>query len=96
VEQKKPDKTVNTSGQSCPIPIVECNRAIKTMQPGQVLELISTDIGSRMDISAWCQRTGHELVHIEDDGKIFRFYVRKRDWPVVARSDLKNERSSDR
>ena len=78
MDETKPDKTVDTSGQCCPVPMVETNRAIKTMQPGQVLELISTDIGSRMDIPAWCQRTGHELLRMEESGKIFRYYVRKR------------------
>ena len=78
MEEYKPDKTVDTSGQCCPVPMVETNRAIKALQPGQVLELISTDIGSRMDIPAWCQRTGHELLRMEESGKIFRYYVRKR------------------
>ena len=48
------------------------------MQPGEVIELISTDAGSRMDIPAWCDRTGHELLRAEEDGKTFRYYVRKR------------------
>ena len=74
----KADRTVDTSGQCCPAPIVETNRAIKAMQPGEVLELISTDVGSRMDIPAWCDRTGHELLRAEEDGKTFRYYVRKR------------------
>ncbi|MCR4301473.1 MAG: sulfurtransferase TusA family protein [Sulfuricaulis sp.] len=81
MSQDKPHRTVDTSGQCCPVPLVETNRAIKTMQPGEVLELISTDFGSRMDISAWCKRTGHELLRMEEDGKIFRYYVRKRAQP---------------
>jgi tRNA 2-thiouridine synthesizing protein A len=48
------------------------------MQPGEVLELISTDTGSRMDIPAWCDRTGHQLLRIDEDGKTFRYFVRKR------------------
>jgi tRNA 2-thiouridine synthesizing protein A len=74
----KADRTVDTSGQCCPVPMVETNRAIKSMQPGQVLELISTDIGSRTDIPAWCDRTGHELLRMEEHGRTFRYYVRKR------------------
>ena len=74
----KPDRRVDTTGQCCPVPIVETNRAIKQMQPGQVLEVICTDLGSRMDISAWCERTGHRLLVSEArDGK-FYFYVRRR------------------
>jgi tRNA 2-thiouridine synthesizing protein A len=74
----KPARTIDTSGQCCPVPMMESNRAIKTMQPGEVLELIATDIGARMDIPAWCQRTGHKLLHVDEDGKTFRYYVRKR------------------
>jgi tRNA 2-thiouridine synthesizing protein A len=76
--QPKPDRSIDTSGQCCPVPMVETNRAIKTMQPGEVLEVISTDLGSKMDIPAWCSRTGNKLVHSETDGPTFRYYVRKR------------------
>ena len=78
MSQDKPDRTVDTSGECCPGPLREAHRAIKTMQPGEVLELISTDIGSRMDIPAWCDRTGHVLLRIDEDGKTFRYFVRKR------------------
>lgn len=77
-ESGNPSRTIDTSGQCCPVPIVEINRAIKAMQPGEVLELVATDIGSRMDIPAWCRRTGHELLRMDEDGKTFRYYVRKR------------------
>jgi tRNA 2-thiouridine synthesizing protein A len=75
----KTTRTIDTSGQCCPVPLIETNRAIKTMQPGEVLEVISTDIGSRMDIPAWCKRTGHELLRAEEEGETFRYFVRKRD-----------------
>ena len=82
----KPTRTIDTSGQCCPVPMVETNRTIKIMQPGDVLEVISTDIGSRMDIPAWCERTGHELLRVEEEGKTYRFYVRKRGRPPQGQS----------
>jgi tRNA 2-thiouridine synthesizing protein A len=75
----RPDRTIDTSGAYCPVPMLETNRAIKTMQAGEVLEVISTDLGSKMDIPAWCGRTGNRLLYSESDGKTFRFYVRKRN-----------------
>ena len=77
-DSSKPARTIDTSGQCCPVPMVETNRAIKTLQPGDILEVIATDIGSKMDIPTWCGRTGHELVRMEEEGKTFRYYVRKR------------------
>ena len=74
----KPTRTIDTSGQCCPVPMIETNRAIKSLQAGEVLEVISTDVGSRMDIPAWCQRTGHELLRAEENGNTFRYFVRKK------------------
>lgn len=74
----KADRSIDTSGQCCPVPMVETNRAVKQMQSGQVLEVICTDTGSKMDIPAWCNRTGNKLVASgERDGK-FYYYVRRR------------------
>ena len=74
----KPVRTVDTSGSCCPVPIVETNRAIKTLAAGDVLEVIATDIGASMDIPAWCKRTGHALVETEDLDGSFHFYIRHR------------------
>lgn len=75
----RPDRVIDTSGHCCPTPMVETNRAIKQMQPGEVLEVISTDVGSKMDIPAWCGRTGHRLLSAaEEDGKVFRYTIQKR------------------
>ncbi len=74
----KPDRTVDTSGQCCPVPMVETNRAVKQMRPGEVLEVICTDIGSKTDIPAWCGRTGNKLVSSEEREGKFYYYVRRR------------------
>ena len=78
-EDLKPAKTVDTSGTCCPVPIVETNRAVKTIQAGEILQVICTDIGARMDIPAWCRRTSNTLVRTEDDGTIIRFFIRRRE-----------------
>jgi len=75
--EAKADKTVDTSGQVCPVPIIEINRAMKAMGAGEVVELISTDTGSKMDIPAWCDRTGNKLLKAEEHGGTFRYFVRK-------------------
>jgi len=73
----KADHAVDTSGLVCPQPMLAAQRAVKSMKKGEVLELISTDVGSRMDIPAWCERTGNELIQKQDDGKVFRYLIRK-------------------
>ncbi len=72
------DKTIDCSGLLCPIPVVKTRRAIKGMEIGQVLEMISTDPGVVPDMKAWENQTHHELLVSEDRGDgTFRFLIRK-------------------
>lgn len=73
----KVDKTVDYKGLFCPMPIVKISRAIKEIEVGQVLEMLADDPGSKADMQAWAKQTGHELVKMEQEGGVFRFYVRR-------------------
>lgn len=62
---------VNARGLQCPGPIVQLFKAIQNCNPGDVVVVEATDPGFRNDVEAWCRRTGHRLVSIEDkDGAI--------------------------
>jgi tRNA 2-thiouridine synthesizing protein A len=72
------DDTLDCTGLMCPMPIVKLAKKMKEMEPGQVLELVADDVGSKEDVPAWCNRTGNELVdQKEEDGK-FVYYVKKK------------------
>ncbi|RZD16761.1 MAG: sulfurtransferase TusA family protein [Candidatus Acididesulfobacter guangdongensis] len=71
------NKTLDASGLSCPLPIVKTKKEIDSMTSGQVLEVISTDPGSKNDMTAWCKRTGNELLESAEEGGKFKFYVKK-------------------
>jgi len=72
------DRQLDTCGTCCPMPMVNTNKAVKSMSGGQVLEVVATDPATRQDIPDWCHRTGHELIHQEAvDGK-FLYYVKKQ------------------
>lgn len=73
----KADMTLDTSGKCCPMPMVETNKAIKTLDPGQVLEIVATDPATQTDIPSWCRRTGNELLEQGNDAGVLRYYVRK-------------------
>jgi tRNA 2-thiouridine synthesizing protein A len=69
--------TLDTSGKCCPMPMVETNKAIKSLSDGDVLQIIATDPGTQVDIPSWCKRTGHELLISSVENNIFEYYVRK-------------------
>ncbi len=70
-------KTLDTSGLSCPLPVVKTKKALKDIEVGEILEMISTDAGSIPDMEAWARQTGHELLESNDEGKSFRFFIKK-------------------
>lgn len=69
--------TLDTSGKCCPMPMVETNKAMKSLSDGDVLQIIATDPGTQVDIPSWCERTGHELLLSNTENDIFKYYVRK-------------------
>jgi tRNA 2-thiouridine synthesizing protein A len=72
-----PAQTLDVKGKACPIPVVKTAKAMKEMQPGEVLEVLATDPGVEADMHAWTKQTGNELVSISQDEGVFRVLLRK-------------------
>lgn len=71
------DQTLDAKGLNCPLPILKAKKALQAMTAGNTLEIVATDPGSIKDFEAFCRTTGNELVQAENDGKIFRFLIKK-------------------
>jgi len=39
--------------------------------------MLADDPGSKADMQAWAKQTGHELAKMEEEGGVFKFYVRR-------------------
>ncbi|MFP4169636.1 MAG: sulfurtransferase TusA family protein [Methanomassiliicoccales archaeon] len=72
------EESLDCTGLMCPMPIVKLAKKMKAMEPGQVLELVADDVGSKEDVPAWCKRTGNELVDTKEEGGKYYYYVRKK------------------
>jgi tRNA 2-thiouridine synthesizing protein A len=74
----KVHKTVDARGWLCPKPILESRKTLKKMNINQVLEIQTTDPGSKVDIPSFVHVTGQELLISEEQcNQGFRFLVRK-------------------
>jgi tRNA 2-thiouridine synthesizing protein A len=72
-----PDKTLDTRGLRCPLPILKAKKAILGVPVGGTLEVLATDPGSREDFEVFARTTGHELVHAQVEGDLFTFLLRR-------------------
>lgn len=59
----------------CPMPVIRTQNTVKTLQPGDTLEVICTDPGVKADIPAWCRISGHQVTEIVEQGGELRVMV---------------------
>ena len=71
-------QVVDARGLSCPMPIVKTAQAIKTMEPGELIEVLATDPGAPADFAAWSRSTGNELVESSIQDGVYRFVLRRK------------------
>jgi len=70
-------RIVDARGSFCPGPLMELIRGIRQAKVGEIVEVWSSDQGSRKDIPFWVQKAGHELAGAFDEDGYTRFVVRK-------------------
>jgi tRNA 2-thiouridine synthesizing protein A len=58
-------RTVDARGSFCPGPLMELIRAIRESHVGDVIAVLSSDKGSKIDIPKWVEKAGHRLVSVE-------------------------------
>ena len=71
------DRTIDARGMPCPGPLMSLIGAIRESEVGTVIEVLSSDEGSRTDIPAWLTKAGHELVETLSEEDHTAFVVRK-------------------
>ncbi|MEC9205612.1 MAG: sulfurtransferase TusA family protein [Pseudomonadota bacterium] len=71
------DKELDTSGLNCPLPIIKAKKEINSMEPGQVLHVISTDPGAVNDFESFAKQTGNELLESSQKDNKFYFLLKK-------------------
>ena len=69
---------VDASGLSCPMPILRATQAMKTVAPGELIEVIATDAGAVKDFAAWSTSTGNTMVESDSANGKFRFVLRHK------------------
>jgi len=70
-------QTLDCRGLVCPLPVIKLSKAIKGIEKGAVLEMLTTDPGAVPDLQAFQKQTGHEVLEQSQAGEVFRFLVRR-------------------
>jgi tRNA 2-thiouridine synthesizing protein A len=76
-KELKYDKTIDVRGLLCPFPIIKAEENIRKLDPGKILEILTTDPKSKTDIPAWATKKGHQLLIMEDEWISIKFLIKK-------------------
>lgn len=76
-ETYDPDLIVDSRDSACPGPLMDLIGKIKNAESGNVIELKTTDKGSKDDVPDWLDKAGHELLDVVDRGGYWSLYARK-------------------
>ncbi|WP_099363942.1 sulfurtransferase TusA family protein [Fredinandcohnia onubensis] len=84
MESLKTNSVLDAKGLACPMPIVKTKKAINNLEGGQILEVQATDKGSKADLKAWAESTGHQYLGTLEEGEVLRHYIRKASGDEVV------------
>jgi tRNA 2-thiouridine synthesizing protein A len=63
------DKDIDVVGKACPLPLIALARAVRGMQPGQVVRIIGNDPIFESTVVDFCQERGHALLETTRNGR---------------------------
>ena len=76
--QLEVSKTVDARGTACPGPLLAAKKAIGDINSGGIMEVLSTDEGTKRDIPKWAAKKGHEYLGTIEESGYFKIYMRKQ------------------
>jgi tRNA 2-thiouridine synthesizing protein A len=72
-----PARRLDTSGLSCPLPVLKARKMLLGMRPGEILQVITTDPMSVVDMPVFCAQAGHVILREEKQDGRFIFMVER-------------------
>lgn len=79
IDELRVDAELDARGLLCPLPVYKASLALRSLRPGQVLHLLTTDPGSLEDIPALARQLGDKLLEAERTETGQEFWIEKGD-----------------
>ncbi|MCD4680592.1 MAG: sulfurtransferase TusA family protein [Bacteroidales bacterium] len=70
-------KTIDARGTACPGPLLAAKKAIGEINPGDIMEILSSDEGTKKDIPKWANKKGHEYLGTAEESGFFKIFMKK-------------------
>ena len=70
---------LDACGLACPGPIMKTRKTMEDLNPGDILQIKSSELGFRKDIKTWAEKTGHKFLSAKVEDGIVVAQVQKLD-----------------
>lgn len=70
------DVELDVRGLLCPLPILRLKEAIRKMEGGGVIKVVSDDPAIELDLKAFCADTRHQVLRIRVWNRQYEAYIR--------------------
>ncbi len=70
-------RELDTSGLKCPLPVLKAKKALRSMETGDQLRVVSTDPSSVQDFADYCDNAGHTLLLCDARDTLFTYVIEK-------------------
>ncbi len=68
---------VDVRGQTCPVPLVECRKALLKASDGDVVEIIGDHAASKKEIPMAVDALGLKILEVKENGKVWTIRIQK-------------------
>ena len=70
--------SIDSRGSACPGPLLEAKKGIGKVKVSEVLEILSNDEGTRIDLKAWANKVGHDYMGYEESDGYDKHYITRK------------------
>ena len=71
------NKTVDARGTACPGPLLAAKKGMADITSGEVMEILSSDEGTKKDVPKWARKKGHDYLGTKEESGYFKIYLKK-------------------
>jgi tRNA 2-thiouridine synthesizing protein A len=71
------DQQLDACGMRCPLPLLKAKQALRDLANGQLLRVLSTDVGSVRDFRSYAELSGHELYGFQERDSTYCYLLKK-------------------
>lgn len=71
------EHVLDVRGLNCPLPVLKAKKRMRDLKPGERLWVETTDPLSAIDIPAFCDNDGHQMVRVEKADGYQRYLLEK-------------------